>query len=174
MGLSPRVRGNPLRVCRPPPRPRSIPACAGEPTWAARMTMLTMVYPRVCGGTKNWELETNDHVGLSPRVRGNRLCHILRWRRLRSIPACAGEPQIFNWKERKKRVYPRVCGGTLETKECQMRPNGLSPRVRGNLWHFLSGRFAHGSIPACAGEPIGGYKTMSERTRSIPACAGEP
>ena len=50
-GLSPRVRGN-----RSPPAargslPRSIPACAGEPTTMTPIGGGCRVYPRVCGGT---------------------------------------------------------------------------------------------------------------------------
>ena len=48
-----------------------------------------------------------------------------------------------------------MCGGTRRTPLANPTPAGLSPRVRGN--HRQSGRLAvvRGSIPACAGEPIG-------------------
>ena len=53
---------------------------------------LEEVYPRVCGGTVGQPSATNWHLGLSPRVRGNR-GHIFFWHHIkRSIPACAGEP----------------------------------------------------------------------------------
>ena len=32
--------------------------------------------------------------------------------RLRSIPACAGEPRAAGSANAAQRVYPRVCGGT--------------------------------------------------------------
>ena len=52
-------------------------------------------------------------------------------------------------------VYPRVCGGT-EIGEGAVEPvGGLSPRVRGNLAEGLPGLRLQGSIPACAGEPLG-------------------
>ena len=62
------------------------------------------------------ESVTGAPEGLSPRVRGNQRQHV----RLihvgdGSIPACAGEPLkgfTFPFIER---VYPRVCGGTLNT-----------------------------------------------------------
>ena len=50
-GLSPRVRGNPFAVRRGVPLPRSIPACAGEPSRCGIAGCLGTVYPRVCGGT---------------------------------------------------------------------------------------------------------------------------
>ena len=51
-----------------------------------------------------------------------------------SIPACAGEPPD-DGRRRRRRVYPRVCGGTqLPAWLNRNRPvgAGLSPRVRGN------------------------------------------
>ena len=50
-GLSPRVRGNPLRVDPQGGQKRSIPACAGEPNHRAVERLPSPVYPRVCGGT---------------------------------------------------------------------------------------------------------------------------
>ena len=50
-GLSPRVRGNPLRRAGPPDSLGSIPACAGEPGRGGRRHRRGGVYPRVCGGT---------------------------------------------------------------------------------------------------------------------------
>src|SRR5690606_20067320 len=94
MGLSPRVRGNPLR------RPLTAPA-----PWD---------YPRVCGGTSGPLWPNGRGLGLSPRVRGNpdikgKLC-----RDYGTIPACAGEPAGFLRERREKWDYPRVCGGTAK------------------------------------------------------------
>ena len=50
-GLSPRVRGNHEVIPTGESRPRSIPACAGEPTGALIVCAAQTVYPRVCGGT---------------------------------------------------------------------------------------------------------------------------
>ena len=91
-GLSPRVRGNrQLAQGRQHPA-RSIPACAGEPHNERRHSNGGRVYPRVCGGTGNIQPVFIHANGLSPRVRGNRLCPADFERRIRSIPACAGEP----------------------------------------------------------------------------------
>ena len=51
------------------------------------------VYPRVCGGTDLLTDEALDRVGLSLRVRGNRGGPDFLRHRVRSIPACAGEPR---------------------------------------------------------------------------------
>ena len=117
----------------------SIPACAGEPTSGNLGNHLrkVRVYPRVCGGTMRRRMKPRSDNGLSPRVLGN---HSRRRRGLHSrgsIPACAGEPLT-------RCGCPRVGA-----------PEGLSPRVRGNLLclHGRSLMSLNRSIPACAGEP---------------------
>ena len=92
-GLSPRVRGNP--ACRPQcgQCAGSIPARAGEPNSRRGCAARSSVYPRACGGTAGgagWKLL---NIGLSPRVRGNRLGDSRIVRMTRSIPARAGEPR---------------------------------------------------------------------------------
>ncbi len=134
-GLSPRVRGN-LR---------------GRNGGAFNAG----VYPRVCGGTWGVGNVIDTLKGLSPRVRGNRGAVGGRSERYRSIPACAGEPAWLATGVLQERVYPRVCGGTVQWVQYYDNPWGLSPRVRGNRrrrrWLTRRSR----SIPACAGEPTG-------------------
>ena len=72
------------------------------------------VYPRVCGGTASEDGGRGDVLGLSPRVRGNRVARRRRADVLGSIPACAGEPARMLRMCRSCRVYPRVCGGTYQ------------------------------------------------------------
>ena len=91
--------------------------------------------------------------GLSPRVRGNRVVGISALDTAGSIPACAGEPMGSNLPHHSQKVYPRVCGGTVNQAVCGDRLQGLSPRVRGNPDHGDDGASALRSIPACAGEP---------------------
>ena len=50
-GLSPRVRGNPIRQSISKNAGRSIPARAGEPPAGGACTPAAGVYPRACGGT---------------------------------------------------------------------------------------------------------------------------
>ena len=73
-GLSPRVRGNLRYVALAFPLYGSIPACAGEPRGRESIDSQSAVYPRVCGGTTNISLFPRSRRGLSPRVRGNRVC----------------------------------------------------------------------------------------------------
>ena len=92
LGLSPRLRGNPLPHPASSDRQRSIPAPAGEPSSSRTRSDSGKVYPRACGGTGVAQRTTCPILGLSPRLRGNpfrlRKSAILR----RSIPAPAGEP----------------------------------------------------------------------------------
>ena len=153
-GLSPRVRGNRPRRGRRRDGAGSIPACAGEPGRRADAEDLDRVYPRVCGGTHESSALHSSPEGLSPRVRGNPAggFHPLVGRG--SIPACAGEPSPQVPGPARARVYPRVCGGTLSWCRRDAAALGLSPRVRGNLVEVVDGAGQHGSIPACAGEPV--------------------
>ena len=116
-GLSPRVRGNQQRSQAPAPRRGSIPACAGEPGTRLFSFGEIGVYPRVCGGTSSAWLICCSRLGLSPRVRGNRRRRRPRGRRGGSIPACAGEPRAHLGSARSAGVYPRVCGGTPESRQ---------------------------------------------------------
>ena len=72
-GLSPRMRGNPLRVEVGLAPIGSIPAHAGEPIPPLTSNSLSRVYPRACGGTPVAYTLTSQASGLSPRMRGNRV-----------------------------------------------------------------------------------------------------
>ena len=148
----------------------------------------------MCGGTETLLLRCFRWRGLSPRVRGNLVrpaCYSIV---NGSIPACAGEPPGDVRRAALVRVYPRVCGGTLNAHVPSALCRGLSPRVRGNLALPGPPALRHRSIPACAGAPpsfrfvlfdpwvyprvCGGTYTPPRRVGvqagSIPACAGEP
>ena len=53
-------------------------------------------------------------------------------------------------------VYPRVCGGNICSGPTVSRPKGLSPRVRGKPFAARLAGMPTRSIPACAGETLGG------------------
>ena len=152
-GLSPRVRGNRLETAVDVASDGSIPACAGEPFHPGDPRCLIWVYPRVCGGTQYWPRLVSMFSGLSPRVRGNPCRGRTSRRRLRSIPACAGEPRPLAAIGTLRAVYPRVCGGTDLWCQADGTFQGLSPRVRGNLVDSWTRLNEWRSIPACAGEP---------------------
>ncbi len=163
-GLSPRVRGNHDRPPFALLHIRSIPACAGEPLPLGRYGSSQEVYPRVCGGTEQIHAAHDEEDGLSPRVRGNLARELCDPVYARSIPACAGEPASLPAWWRRSSVYPRVCGGTRYVDVQHWLRAGLSPRVRGNHQPGRTAPAAHGSIPACAGEP--------STRMSLTLCAG--
>ena len=171
VGLSPRVRGNPVRVVGRLSGQWSIPTCAGEPTHALKMRTTSSVYPRVCGGTKGHLIRQDGQTGLSPRVRGNRHRLYVSPDRNGSIPACAGEPFTLMRNSWEKEVYPRVCGGTINVPAFWSADMGLSPRVRGNRPAFPSASCMPWSIPACAGEPCTSCETWC-RTWVYPRVCG--
>ena len=153
LGLSPRVRGNQLRLPYPFSTPRSIPAGAGEPPAVADAHSNPSVYPRGCGGTPLNASKSIQASGLSPRVRGN---HNMYGRLVDdegSIPAGAGEPAAHFAVDCQCSVYPRGCGGTSGRSNSTRMESGLSPRVRGNLNIPNAPATLTGSIPAGAGEP---------------------
>ena len=134
------------------------------------ITMLK-VYPRVCGGTATAAEINSRRGGLSPRVRGNHAGDVVRDVRIGSIPACAGEPQGTAPTSIRRWVYPRVCGGTVTRQAAAGHLEGLSPRVRGNHRHAEHRHCVEGSIPACAGEPVG-YAMTTQRVPVYPRVCG--
>ena len=169
----PRVCGG---TCVPPAlqalRCGSIPACAGEPRRGVLNGDVNAVYPRVCGGTGIAVLCFTSYRGLSPRVRGNPLVLVNGMYVIRSIPACAGEPHRGRVYQRGRKVYPRVCGGTVSQAMRDASYRGLSPRVRGNRRRAGRGGQGLGSIPACAGEPPCGGVLHSDRPVYPRVCGG--
>ena len=73
--------------------------------------------------------------------------------KIRSIPACAGEPEASARLRHFRTVYPRVRGGTRCRLVEYIKEKGLSPRARGNLIAGIVTATLPRSIPACAGEP---------------------
>ncbi len=67
-GLSPRVRGNQYTSAMTTTDPRSIPACAGEPSARDTSKRKSRVYPRVCGGTQTSRIN-RPHVGFGNWLR---------------------------------------------------------------------------------------------------------
>ena len=150
----------------------SIPACAGEPQLRRELLRQWGVYPRVCGGTARRSALHAPKRGLSPRVRGNPVADALPAGPSRSIPACAGEPPSTTSRSQRRRVYPRVCGGTAEHHVPEPAPQGLSPRVRGNPLIHRGEAARNGSIPACAGEPCSAAASPRATTVYPRVCGG--
>ena len=154
-GPSPRVRGNLLRYQFDSCLPGSIPACAGKPRRPYAVTAMHWVHPRVCGETPSRRASFRITTGPSPRVRGNPRPNPTTRSGPGSIPACAGKPSPWSPVRRPARVHPRVCGETDKRVTPEHVRQGPSPRVRGNRGRVDGDLGRDGSIPACAGKPIG-------------------
>ena len=152
-GLSPRVRGIPLRVAGPGAVAGSIPACTGNPRSRSSCSSARKVYPRVYGESDHYLALDGSHGGLSPRVRGiptppDRALSVMG-----SIPACTGNPQRHHLGRLLIGVYPRVYGESAALTLRGRADYGLSPRVRGIPRRSAGRRRLGGSIPACTGNP---------------------
>ena len=141
-GLSPRVRGNLICQAAAKESPRSIPACTGNPAGLGNEMEDIRSIPACTGNPKD---------GAGARTEDG------------SIPACTGEPCHTGASVLSARVYPRVYGGTDTLQELQVRTQGLSPRVRGNLLTVPGDTLTERSIPACTGEPRSGGSGVSLR-----------
>ena len=166
------------------PRVSSIPACAGEPgTPGGRWPPVQRgSIPGVCGGTQRSTSRSTgvSGAGLSPRVRGNPISTDVSepTYAMRSIPACAGEPQDLIGKF-EKRCYGSIpaCAGEprYDPRRRVTQPGPVYPRVCGGTgvivmdWRGMVRR----SIPACAGEPCIRVPAWHGKTEgSIPRVCG--
>ena len=131
--------------------------------------------------------------GLSPRGRGKLARRKKGRRRLRSIPAWAGQTSLQNIPDAVRTVYPRVGGANLPASTTLRYKEGLSPRGRGKLPAQVGRVRRRRVYPRLAGETRRGAPSRSElsslsprgrgkrpanqqpepRPRSIPAWAGQ-
>ena len=176
VGVHPRLRGGalpstpcggvaagpspPARGSQEPPggvgQPEgSIPACAGEPRAGLRPSVVKRVHPRLRGGAVKGRTPRGAWTGPSPPARGSRGLVAARGGRWGSIPACAGEPSTMMPSVMATRVHPRLRGGAPRWPSTRQRSRGPSPPARGSRDALSRGRGRCGSIPACAGEPLG-------------------
>ena len=152
-GLSPPTRGILGQSTTPARRRRSIPAYAGDPHHSGGSPHSVEVYPRLRGGSADTPGLASSKAGLSPPTRG-----ILRQGAVdrlneRSIPAYAGDPMAIPTLMTRRKVYPRLRGGSTSPKCLCRGIQGLSPPTRGIPHHALPRRRSRRSIPAYAGDP---------------------
>ncbi len=155
-GLSPPMRGK-----RPALDPhhvgnRSIPAHAGETPTTTSWASGTQVYPRPCGGNGPVPACVCFIHGLSPPMRGKLALFQRQPLHYRSIPAHAGETYQADQPGPQLPVYPRPCGGNTLTLDDPPANLGLSPPMRGKRNPSAAKDRGNRSIPAHAGETVGG------------------
>ena len=173
-GLSPRLRGS-LFVCyRHTPVIGPIPAPAGEPCVFIPNNIDDGAYPRACGGAPNAPRTARDDTGLSPRLRGSPWCPTRPFSPSGPIPAPAGEPSWPAPWIRRRRAYPRACGGAICAISGRYFERGLSPRLRGSRVTLAAAARTPGPIPAPAGEPGQAIVDRARRRAYPRACGGAP
>ncbi len=130
-GLSPLARGTreENRDCRTPAR--FIPAGAGNTRWSALQACLFAVYPRWRG--EHWVTKKGPRklCGLSPLARGTRIIRPARTKKLRFIPAGAGNTAVSDGLSQAMPVYPRWRGEHYQKAARRYLWYGLSPLARG-------------------------------------------
>ena len=114
VGSSPRVRGMHRWHAIADALIGIIPACAGNAGQASVHDDLSGDHPRVCGECLPLTRSVRAVTGSSPRVRGMRWSRRGRSRRVRIIPACAGNASGTYALFVATTDHPRVCG------ECRM------------------------------------------------------
>ena len=129
------------------------PHVCGEPLSDRIIIELGGVYPHVCGAASPYGAPNRNGQGLSPRVRGSPHWLCADFRPYRSIPTCAGQPNVTSGGGGAGGVYPHVCGAAYTEIRERMMLVGLSPRVRGSRLRHWSGLRMRWSIPTCAGQP---------------------
>ena len=132
-GSSPRVRGKRADRERLEALAGLIPACAGKTLTSTCLTSSLRAHPRVCGENPLLFIESFQHTGSSPRVRGKRRSSRPPRGLDGLIPACAGKTTVHAINRAGPRAHPRVCGENSLSRGRLSRACGSSPRVRGKL-----------------------------------------
>ena len=181
-GSSPRVRGTPAGADRGRLRARFIPARAGNTSASATTRCGRPVHPRACGEHRRRAGQWPPNIGSSPRVRGTQQDLELRARRLRFIPARAGNTHGVSLHPRVSGVHPRACGEHHVPRPDFSSSPGSSPRVRGTPRQRQADGGRRRFIPARAGNtpvveaescsPSGSSPRVRGTRRSAPSAVG--
>ncbi len=131
------------------------------------------VDPRGCGGDPSFKSCRQPARGRSPRVRGRLALATCAFRRVRSIPAGAGETHRATVARVSRRVDPRGCGGDQAGEWSEAIDNGRSPRVRGRPGAVRKAVSRCRSIPAGAGETTSGIRYPGYKRVDPRGCGGD-
>ena len=154
IGSSPRGRGTPQVVVRAGGPPRFIPARAGNAATRSASTSRSTVHPRAGGERRRNGTRRTIRYGSSPRGRGTRIVRFQRPKRIRFIPARAGNAFDPGTTAAHWSVHPRA-GGERNPPPNEQNPiGGSSPRGRGTPVRPRHPRRARRFIPARAGNAL--------------------
>ena len=154
LGSSPRLRGT--HAARRPPghAVRFIPAPAGNTSGFLRRARRLSVHPRACGEHLDVAESSTSRSGSSPRLRGTPTRPRAIPRRLRFIPAPAGNTEDHPVWTSSPPVHPRACGEHAVPPAEAQGTIGSSPRLRGTPLSARARPAACRFIPAPAGNTI--------------------
>ena len=105
----------------------------------------------MCGEQAHVLLHLIRVLGSPPRVRGTDTHIVIRLRKSRITPACAGNRQSSIQTVALLRDHPRVCGEQLSASELLFPIKGSPPRVRGTDTKTGKAMWNCRITPACAG-----------------------
>jgi len=172
LGSSPRLRGTPERSANFLDLMRFIPAPAGNARPSASAAPWSTVHPRACG--ERWDEALIETIarGSSPRLRGTRGRRRAVRRRIRFIPAPAGNAVAQVELHSLRPVHPRACGERSTASRIIARHTGSSPRLRGTRTAARREHRGPRFIPAPAGNALG--RRAVARSRAVhPRACGE-
>ncbi len=132
-GSSPHARGTRWVRRQDSHLRRFIPACAGDTSSDIGFRDTASVHPRMRGGHRSMIEEQIDSAGSSPHARGTLRIVLGLARKVRFIPACAGDTTRTTAAGSKRAVHPRMRGGNPRTRRKAERHRGSSPHARGTL-----------------------------------------
>ena len=130
-GSSPRMRGTQLPALHLASVHRFIPAHAGNTNNGSSTRNKHTVHPRACGEHLFRSKNVRNKYGSSPRMRGTLVHRKCLWRRIRFIPAHAGNTHPILYRVRANSVHPRACGEHSNAAPRNQWVAGSSPRMRG-------------------------------------------
>ena len=169
-GSSPRMRGKPIRSGEFFYHSRIIPAHAGQTRSSHPIRQYRSDYPRACGANDSLYHRLDFAHGSSPRMRGKLHGPRDGGRRLRIIPAHAGQTTSASRHHRPITDHPRACGANSTPTTRPPNSVGSSPRMRGKL---QAGHRQHDTvriIPAHAGQTCRGRRIPGRRPDHPRAC----
>ena len=171
-GSSPRERGTPHRRPSRQRRQRFIPARAGNTSTETSVPEVKPVHPRASGEHPGRRGSSGRFCGSSPRERGTRAALAARRRRLRFIPARAGNTPSPAPSPSGPAVHPRASGEHAVLLVARPVDRGSSPRERGTRGGRTVEAGIHRFIPARAGNTVSRSASLS--TPSVhPRASGE-
>ena len=144
-GTPPALRGHVGKV-------RIIPAHAGNSPSGGACFAFSADHPRACGELDRIRRKVGTRTGSSPRMRGTLPRDLLAPRRIRIIPAHAGN----SWKRRSVNPsstdHPRACGELGLINNRLVSNERIIPAHAGNSSAWLGCRFGSTDHPRACGE----------------------